>query len=156
MIGNEDLYEHLCTLNEQQKQGVFTTEGPVLILAGAGSGKTRVLTHKIAYLIEEKNVNPYNILAITFTNKAAAEMRERVDNLLGMDAGGAWIMTFHAACVRILRRYIERIGYANSFTIYDTDDQKTVVRQILKKLDLDPKLYKDRAVLSDISRAKDD
>ena len=144
------------TLNEQQKQGVFTTEGPVLILAGAGSGKTRVLTHRIAYLIEEKNVNPYNILAITFTNKAAAEMRERVDNLLGMDAGGAWIMTFHAACVRILRRYIERIGYANSFTIYDTDDQKTVVRQILKKLDLDPKLYKDRAVLSDISRAKDE
>ena len=144
------------TLNEQQKQGVFTTEGPVLILAGAGSGKTRVLTHRIAYLIEEKKVNPYNILAITFTNKAAAEMRERVDNLLGMDAGGAWIMTFHAACVRILRRYIERIGYANSFTIYDTDDQKTVVRQILKKLDLDPKLYKDRAVLSDISRAKDE
>lgn len=144
------------TLNEQQRQGVFTTEGPVLLLAGAGSGKTRVLTHRIAYLIEEKDVNPYNILAITFTNKAAAEMRERVDKLLGMDAGGAWIMTFHAACVRILRRYIERIGYANSFTIYDTDDQKTIVRQILKKMDLDPKQYKDRAVLSDISRAKDE
>ena len=144
------------TLNEQQKQGVFTTEGPVLILAGAGSGKTRVLTHRIAYLIEEKKVNPYNILAITFTNKAAAEMRERADSLLGTDAGGAWIMTFHSACVRILRRHIERIGYADSFTIYDTDDQKTVVRQILKKLDLDPKLYKDRAVLSDISRAKDE
>ncbi len=144
------------TLNEQQRQGVFTTEGPVLLLAGAGSGKTRVLTHRIAYLIEEKDVNPYNILAITFTNKAAAEMRERVDKLLGIDAGGAWIMTFHAACVRILRRYIERIGYANSFTIYDTDDQKTIVRQILKKLDLDPKLYKDRAVLSEISRAKDE
>ena len=144
------------TLNEQQRQGVFTTEGPVLLLAGAGSGKTRVLTHRIAYLIEEKDVNPYNILAITFTNKAAAEMRERVDRLLGMDAGGAWIMTFHAACVRILRRYIERIGYAGSFTIYDTDDQKTIVRQILKKMDLDPKLYRDRAVLSDISRAKDE
>lgn len=144
------------TLNEQQRQGVFTTEGPVLLLAGAGSGKTRVLTHRIAYLIEEKDVNPYNILAITFTNKAAAEMRERVDRLLGMDAGGAWIMTFHAACVRILRRYIERIGYADSFTIYDTDDQKTIVRQILKKMDLDPKLYRDRAVLSDISRAKDE
>ena len=144
------------TLNEQQRQGVFTTEGPVLLLAGAGSGKTRVLTHRIAYLIEEKDVNPYNILAITFTNKAAAEMRDRVDKLLGIDAGGAWIMTFHAACVRILRRYIERIGYANSFTIYDTDDQKTVVRQILKKLDLDSKLYKDRAVLTDISRAKDE
>ena len=134
------------TLNEQQKQGVFTTEGPVLILAGAGSGKTRVLTHRIAYLIEEKKVNPYNILAITFTNKAAAEMRERADSLLGMDAGGAWIMTFHSACVRILRRHIERIGYADSFTIYDTDDQKTVVRQILKKLDLDPKLYKDSCI----------
>lgn len=143
------------TLNEQQREGVFTTEGPVLLLAGAGSGKTRVLTHRIAYLIEEKNVNPYNILAITFTNKAAAEMRERVDRLLGMDAGGAWIMTFHAACVRILRRYIERIGYSNSFTIYDTDDQKSIIRQILKKLDLDTKLYKDRAVLTDISRAKD-
>ena len=144
------------TLNEQQRQGVFTTEGPVLLLAGAGSGKTRVLTHRVAYLIEEKDVNPYNILAITFTNKAAAEMRERVDRLVGIDAGGAWIMTFHAACMRILRRYIERIGYANGFTIYDTDDQKTIMRQVLKKLDLDPKLYKDRAVLSQISNAKDE
>lgn len=144
------------TLNEQQRQGVFTTEGPVLLLAGAGSGKTRVLTHRVAYLIEEKNVNPYNILAITFTNKAAAEMRERVDRLVGIDAGGAWIMTFHAACMRILRRYIERIGYANGFTIYDTDDQKTIMRQVLKKLDLDPKLYKDRSVLSQISNAKDE
>ncbi len=144
------------TLNEQQRQGVFTTEGPVLLLAGAGSGKTRVLTHRVAYLIEEKDVNPYNILAITFTNKAAAEMRERVDRLVGIDAGGAWIMTFHAACIRILRRYIERIGYANGFTIYDTDDQKTIMRQVLKKLDLDPKLYKDRSVLSQISNAKDE
>ena len=123
------------TLNEQQRQGVLTTDGPVLLLAGAGSGKTRVLTHRVAYLIEEKDVNPYNILAITFTNKAAAEMRERVDRLVGIDAGGAWIMTFHAACIRILRRYIERIGYANGFTIYDTDDQKTIMRQVLKKLD---------------------
>lgn len=144
------------TLNEQQRQGVLTTEGPVLLLAGAGSGKTRVLTHRVAYLIEEKNVNPYNILAITFTNKAAAEMRERVDRLVGIDAGGAWIMTFHAACIRILRRYIERIGYMNGFTIYDTDDQKTIMRQVLKKLDLDPKLYKDRSVLSQISNAKDE
>jgi len=143
------------TLNEQQRQGVLTTDGPVLLLAGAGSGKTRVLTHRVAYLIEEKDVNPYNILAITFTNKAAAEMRERVDRLVGIDAGGAWIMTFHAACIRILRRYIERIGYANGFTIYDTDDQKTIMRQVLKKLDLDPKLYKDRSVLSQISNAKD-
>lgn len=155
LFGKEIKMSIYDTLNEQQREGVFTTEGPVLLLAGAGSGKTRVLTHRIAYLIEEKNVNPYNILAITFTNKAAAEMRERVDRLLGMDAGGAWIMTFHAACVRILRRYIERIGYSNSFTIYDTDDQKSIIRQILKKLDLDTKLYKDRAVLTDISRAKD-
>lgn len=144
------------TLNEQQRQGVFTTDGPVLLLAGAGSGKTRVLTHRVAYLIEEKDVNPYNILAITFTNKAAAEMRERVDRLVGIDAGGAWIMTFHAACIRILRRYIERIGYASGFTIYDTDDQKTIMRQVLKKLDLDPKFYKDRSVLSQISSAKDE
>lgn len=144
------------TLNEQQRQGVLTTEGPVLLLAGAGSGKTRVLTHRVAYLIEEKDVNPYNILAITFTNKAAAEMRERVDRLVGIDAGGAWIMTFHAACIRILRRYIERIGYMNGFTIYDTDDQKTIMRQVLKKLDLDPKFYKDRSVLSQISSAKDE
>lgn len=144
------------TLNEQQRQGVLTTEGPVLLLAGAGSGKTRVLTHRVAYLIEEKDVNPYNILAITFTNKAAAEMRERVDRLVGIDAGGAWIMTFHAACMRILRRYIERIGYTNGFTIYDTDDQKTIMRQVLKKLDLDPKFYKDRSVLSQISSAKDE
>lgn len=144
------------TLNEQQRQGVFTTDGPVLLLAGAGSGKTRVLTHRVAYLIEEKDVNPYNILAITFTNKAAAEMRERVDRLVGIDAGGAWIMTFHAACIRILRRYIERIGYASGFTIYDTDDQKTIMRQVLKKLDLDPKFYKDRFVLSQISSAKDE
>ena len=155
LFGKEIKMSIYDTLNEQQREGVFTTEGPVLLLAGAGSGKTRVLTHRIAYLIEEKNVNPYNILAITFTNKAAAEMRERVDRLLGMDAGGAWIMTFHAACVRILRRYIERIGYSNSFTIYDTDDQKSIIRQILKKLELDTKLYKDRAVLTDISRAKD-
>lgn len=144
------------TLNEQQRQGVLTTDGPVLLLAGAGSGKTRVLTHRVAYLIEEKDVNPYNILAITFTNKAAAEMRERVDRLVGIDAGGAWIMTFHAACIRILRRYIERIGYMNGFTIYDTDDQKTIMRQVLKKLDLDPKMYKDKSVLSQISHAKDE
>ncbi len=144
------------TLNEQQRQGVLTTEGPVLLLAGAGSGKTRVLTHRVAYLIEEKNVNPYNILAITFTNKAAAEMRERVDRLVGIDANGAMIMTFHATCIRILRRYIERIGYMNGFTIYDTDDQKTIMRQVLKKLDLDPKMYKDKSVLSQISHAKDE
>lgn len=142
-------------LNEQQKEGVFTTEGAVLILAGAGSGKTGVLTHRIAYLIDDLGVNSYNILAITFTNKAAKEMKERVDRLVGMGADSAWIMTFHAACVRILRRYICRIGYDNNFTIYDTDDQKSVIKDILKRKNLDPKQYKDRTILSVISNAKD-
>lgn len=141
--------------NEQQKEGVFTTEGAVLILAGAGSGKTGVLTHRIAHLIDDLGVNSYNILAITFTNKAAKEMKERVDRLVGMGADSAWIMTFHAACVRILRRYICRIGYDNNFTIYDTDDQKSVIKDILKRKNLDPKQYKDRTILSVISNAKD-
>lgn len=142
-------------LNEQQKEGVFTTEGAVLILAGAGSGKTGVLTHRIAHLIDDLGVNSYNILAITFTNKAAKEMKERVDRLVGMGADSAWIMTFHAACVRILRRYICRIGYDNNFTIYDTDDQKSVIKDILKRKNLDPKQYKDRTILSVIPNAKD-
>ena len=142
-------------LNEQQKEGVFTTEGAVLILAGAGSGKTGVLTHRIAHLIDDLGVNSYNILAITFTNKAAKEMKERVDRLVGMGADSAWIMTFHAACVRILRRYICRIGYDNNFTIYDTDDQKSVIKDILKRKNLDPKQYKDRTIISVISNAKD-
>ena len=142
-------------LNEQQKEGVFTTEGAVLILEGAGSGKTGVLTHRIAHLIDDLGVNSYNILAITFTNKAAKEMKERVDRLVGMGADSAWIMTFHAACVRILRRYICRIGYDNNFTIYDTDDQKSVIKDILKRKNLDPKQYKDRTILSVISNAKD-
>lgn len=142
-------------LNEQQKEGVFTTEGAVLILAGAGSGKTGVLTHRIAHLIDDLGVNSYNILAITFTNKAAKEMKERVDRLVGMGADSAWIMTFHAACVRILRRYICRIGYDNNFTIYDTDDQKSLIKDILKRKNLDPKQYKDRTILSVISNAKD-
>lgn len=142
-------------LNEQQKEGVFTTEGAVLILAGAGSGKTGVLTHRIAHLIDDLGVNSYNILVITFTNKAAKEMKERVDRLVGMGADSAWIMTFHAACVRILRRYICRIGYDNNFTIYDTDDQKSVIKDILKRKNLDPKQYKDRTILSVISNAKD-
>jgi DNA helicase-2/ATP-dependent DNA helicase PcrA len=144
------------TLNEPQKQGVYTVDGPVLLLAGAGSGKTRVLTHRIAYLIDEMGVNPWNILAITFTNKAAGEMRERVDNLIGMGAEQVWVATFHSTCVRILRRYIDRIGFDNSFTIYDTDDQKTVVKNIIKKLDLDPKMYKERSIMAAISAAKDE
>ena len=144
------------TLNEPQKQGVFTVEGPVLLLAGAGSGKTRVLTHRVAYLIDEMGVNPWNILAITFTNKAAGEMRERVDRLIGMGAEQVWVATFHATCGRILRRYIDRIGYDTNFTIYDTDDQKTLIKSIIKKLELDPKIYKERALLSAISSAKNE
>lgn len=144
------------TLNEQQKKGVFATEGPVLLLAGAGSGKTRVLTHRIAYLIEEKGVNPWNIMAITFTNKAAGEMKERVNGLVGMGAESIWVTTFHSTCVRILRRYADRIGFDNNFAIYDGDDQKSVMKEICKKLQIDTKMLKERAILSAISSAKDE
>lgn len=143
------------TLNEQQKKGVFTAKGPVLILAGAGSGKTRVLTHRIAYLIESMGVNPWNILAITFTNKAAGEMRDRVDKLVGFGSESIWVSTFHAACVRILRRYIDRIGYGSNFTIYDADDSKNLMKDVCKKLDIDTKILKERTILSAISSAKD-
>lgn len=143
-------------LNEMQKKAVFHTEGPLLLLAGAGSGKTRVLTHRIAYLIEEIGINPWNILAITFTNKAAGEMRDRVCRLVDFGSENIWVSTFHSTCVRILRRYIDRIGYDTSFTIYDADDQKTVMKQVMKKLDMDTKIYKERAVLSAISKAKDE
>lgn len=144
------------TLNDRQKEAVFCTEGPLLVLAGAGSGKTRVLTHRIAYLIEEKNVNPWNIMAITFTNKAAGEMRERVDKLVGFGSESVWVSTFHSSCVRILRRFIDNLGYNTNFTIYDTDDQRTLMRQILKRLELDPKTFRDRAMLSTISSAKNE
>lgn len=144
------------SLNNKQQEAVFLTEGPLLILAGAGSGKTRVLTHRIAYLIEEKSVNPWNILAITFTNKAAGEMRERVDNLIGFGAESVWVSTFHSMCVRILRRYADRIGYTNSFTIYDTDDQKTVMKEVCKKLQIDTKNLKEKAILGKISACKDE
>ena len=132
------------TLNEQQKQGVFAVDGPVLLLAGAGSGKTRVLTHRIAYLIDEIGVQPYNIMAITFTNKAAGEMRERVDSIIGYGASQVWVSTFHSTCVRILHRYIDRIGYDNNFTIYDTDDQKTVMKEVCKRLQIDTKMLKEK------------
>ena len=122
------------TLNPPQKEAVAHTEGPVLILAGAGSGKTRVLTHRIAYLIEEMGVNPWNILAITFTNKAAQEMRERVDKLVGFGSESIWVSTFHSTCVRILRRHIDNIGYATNFTIYDADDQKSVIKDVCRQL----------------------
>lgn len=144
------------TLNPMQREAVFHTEGPLLVLAGAGSGKTRVLTHRIAYLIEEKRVAPWNIMAITFTNKAAAEMRERVDKIVGEGAEAIWVSTFHSSCVRILRRFIDRLGYDSNFTIYDGDDQKTLMKQVLKKMQADPKQFKERAVLSRISAAKND
>lgn len=142
-------------LNEPQYTAVCHTQGPLLVLAGAGSGKTRVLTYRIANLIENEDVNPWNILALTFTNKAANEMRERVDDLIGTAAQSIWVSTFHSACVRILRRNIEHIGFDTNFSIYDTADQKTLIKEVLKSLNIDTKTYKDSAVLSRISSAKD-
>lgn len=144
------------SLNEEQKKGVFTTEGPVLLLAGAGSGKTRVLTHRAVYLIEELGVNPYHILAITFTNKAAGEMRERIDDMVGYGSENIWVSTFHSTCVRILRRFIDHIGFGTNFTIYDTEDQKTIMKDICKRLEIDTKMYKEKGLLAAISSAKDE
>ena len=144
------------TLNKEQRTACFHTEGPVLILAGAGSGKTRVITHRISYLMEECEVNPWNILAITFTNKAAGEMRERVDKLIGFGAESVWISTFHSMCVRILRRHIDQIGYESNFTIYDTDDQKALIRQICRRMNIDTKQLRERSVMAAISQAKND
>ena len=146
----------LAGLNDKQKEAVLHFEGPLLILAGAGSGKTRVLTHRIAWLIEEHDVNPYNILALTFTNKAANEMRERVDNSVSFGAQSIWVSTFHSTCVRILRRYIDYIGYDRNFTIYDADDQKTLMKDICKHLNIDTKKYRERTFLNAISSAKDE
>ncbi len=157
------------TLNKEQREAVFHTEGPLLILAGAGSGKTRVITHRIAYLLEEMNVNPWNILAITFTNKAAREMRDRVDGLIGFGARSVWVSTFHSMCVRMLRRYVDRLKtdeneypgmggmtYTSEFTIYDTDDQKSLIKEVFKTLGINPKEYAPRMVLSVISSAKNE
>lgn len=144
------------TLNEPQREAVLHTDGPLLILAGAGSGKTRVLTHRIAYLIDERGVNPWNILAITFTNKAAEEMRQRVDSLVSFGAESIWVSTFHSACVRILRRFIDRLGYDNRFTIYDTDDQKTLMKEVCRKVDIDTKVYKERNLLAAVSSSKNE
>lgn len=144
------------TLNSRQQEAVYHTEGPLLVLAGAGSGKTRVLTHRIAYLISDRGVNPWNILAITFTNKAAQEMRERVDKIVGFGSESVWVSTFHSTCVRILRRHIDRIGYDNNFTIYDADDQKTLMKDICKRMNIDSKVYKERSLLAGISHAKDE
>ena len=143
-------------LNNKQKEAVENTEGPVLVIAGAGSGKTKVLTHKIAFLIQEKQVKPWNILAITFTNKAANEMKQRVENLLSDSSNDIWMGTFHSICVRILRRYIDKIGFDSSFIIFDTSDQRTLVKDCLKELKVDDKLFTDRAVLSEISNAKNE
>ena len=144
------------TLNREQKEAVMETEGPLLLLAGAGSGKTRCITHRIAYLIDECSVKPWNILAITFTNNAAGAMLERVDKLVGFGADQVWVSTFHSLCVRILRRHIDRLGFENGFTIYDADDQKTVMKGICKRLNIDTKTYKERALLGAISSAKDE
>lgn len=146
----------LDALNEPQRQAVMATDGPLLILAGAGSGKTRVLTHRTAYLIEECGVNPYNIMAITFTNKTAGEMRERIDQMVGYGSESIWVCTFHSTCVRILRRYIDRLGFGTNFTIYDSDDQKTLMKDICKRLEIDTKMYKEKMFLSAISSAKDE
>jgi len=143
-------------LNDKQYEAVVTTEGPCLVIAGAGSGKTKVLTHKIAYLIGEKQVKPWNILAITFTNKAANEMKERIGNLVGDVAADIWMGTFHSICVRILRRFIDRIGFDSSFIIFDTSDQRTLVKTCIKSIGLDDKMFTDRSVLSEISNAKNE
>ena len=156
LIRKGNIMKSFETLNPMQQQAVLHTEGPLLVLAGAGSGKTRALTHRVAYLIEEKNVSPWNILAITFTNKAAGEMRERVNGLIPQGADSVWVSTFHSLCVRILRRFIENLGYESSFSIYDTDDQKTLMKQIFKEREINGKLYKERGVLGIISSAKNE
>ena len=148
--------EILEGLNNKQYEAVVNTEGPCLVIAGAGSGKTKVLTHKIAYLIGEKHVKPWDIIAITFTNKAANEMKERIAGLVGDQAKDIWMGTFHSICVRILRRFIDRIGFDTSFIIFDTSDQKTLVKNCMRDLAIDDKLFNDRAVLSEISNAKNE
>ena len=150
------MQEILKGLNDKQYEAVVNTEGPCLVIAGAGSGKTKVLTHKIAYLIGEKGAKPWDILAITFTNKAANEMKERIANLVGDDAKDIWMGTFHSICVRILRRFIDRIGFDSSFIIFDTSDQRTLVKACMKDLAIDDKLFNDRSVLSEISNAKNE
>ena len=143
-------------LNDKQYKAVVKTEGPCLVIAGAGSGKTKVLTHKIAYLMEKENVKPWDILAITFTNKAANEMKERITSIVGEQAKDIWMGTFHSICVKILRRFIDRIGFDSSFIIFDSSDQKTLVKNCIKELSIDDKLFTDRSVLSEISNSKNE
>src|SRR5690554_5695067 len=147
--------DYLKGLNDRQREAVLHGEGPLLILAGAGSGKTRVLTHRIAHLIEERGIFPGNILAITFTNKAANEMKERIGKLLNGNVEDIWMGTFHSVCVRILRRSIDKIGFERSFSIYDRDDQITLMKECIKERNLDKEMYKERSVLSKISELKD-
>ena len=146
----------LSGLNGPQAEAVLHDKGPLLILAGAGSGKTRVITHRIAYLIQERGVSPFSILAITFTNKAANEMKERVGRLLGAEGMNVWVSTFHSSCVRMLRKYAEHIGYESSFTIYDTDDVKSLMKQVLKDLNIDSKRFKEKFFMNNISAAKNE
>ncbi|MEG0806677.1 MAG: DNA helicase PcrA [Lachnospiraceae bacterium] len=146
----------VLNLNDKQQEAVECTEGPLLILAGAGSGKTRVLTNRAAYMIDEKGVNPYHILAITFTNKAAGEMRQRIDEMVGMGSESIWVSTFHSLCVRILRRYIDRLGFDTNFTIYDSDDQKSIMKEICKRFQIDTKIYKEKSFLGAVSNAKNE
>ncbi len=143
-------------LNDKQEEAVLATEGPCLVIAGAGSGKTKVLTHKVAYLMSEKYIKPWNILAITFTNKAANEMKQRVEGLVGDAVNDMWIGTFHSICVRILRKYIDRIGFDHTFIIFDTQDQKTLIKECMKELKIDDKLFTDKGVLAEISNAKNE
>lgn len=153
---SQTMHHLLNGLNKEQQQAVQHTEGPLLIMAGAGSGKTRVLTHRIAYLLGEKDVSPRNVLAITFTNKAAREMKKRVNKLVGAGGEQIWVSTFHSMCVRILRRDIDRIGYNRNFSILDSSDQLSVIKQILKDLNIDPKKFDPRAMLGQISGAKNE
>ena len=150
------MQEILKGLNDKQYEAVVNTEGPCLVIAGAGSGKTKVLTHKVAYLIQNKDIAPWNILAITFTNKAANEMKERVAKLIGEQARDLWMGTFHSICVRILRSHIDKIGYGTSFIIFDTSDQRTLIKKCIKELNLDDKTFTDRSVQSEISNAKNE
>ena len=143
-------------LNPKQREAVENTEGPCLVIAGAGSGKTKVLTYKIAYLMQEKNVKPWNILAITFTNKAASEMRDRAEALIGENINDLWLGTFHSICVRILRKFIDRLGFDSSFAIFDTSDQKTLIKNCLKDLNIDTKLFTEKSVINEISNAKNE
>ena len=152
----EQMQNLIDGLNNKQKEAVLQTEGPCLVIAGAGSGKTKVLTHKIAYLMSEKRVLPWNILAITFTNKAANEMKQRIEGLVGDAVKDMWIGTFHSICVRILRKFIDRIGFDSSFIIFDTSDQRTLIKDCLKTLNIDDKLFTDRSVLAEISNGKNE